>query len=48
MIRSRRMKWAGHVAKKGRRGRHIRHWWESQKEKDYYEDIDVGGRTVLS
>jgi hypothetical protein len=24
---------------------HIAFWWESQKERDYYEDLDVG-RTI--
>jgi hypothetical protein len=24
-----------------------RFWWESQKERDHYEDLDVGGRVVL-
>jgi hypothetical protein len=33
MIKSRRMKWAGHVAQMGRRGMHIGCWWGSQKEK---------------
>jgi hypothetical protein len=22
-------------------------WWDSQKETDYWEDLDVGGRTIL-
>jgi hypothetical protein len=22
-------------------------WWESQKERDHYEDEDVGGWTIL-
>jgi hypothetical protein len=35
MIKSRRMRWPGHVARMGRRGMHIGHWWESQKERDY-------------
>jgi hypothetical protein len=26
MIKSRRMRWAGHVARKGRRRMHIRYW----------------------
>jgi hypothetical protein len=34
MIRSRRMRWAGHVARMGRRGMHIGYWWESQKERN--------------
>jgi hypothetical protein len=33
MIKSRRMRWAGHVARIGRKGIHIRYWWESQKER---------------
>jgi hypothetical protein len=35
MIKSRMMRWAGHVARMGRRGMHIRYWWESQKERDH-------------
>jgi hypothetical protein len=34
MITSRRMRWAGHVARMGRRGLHIGYWWESQMERD--------------
>jgi hypothetical protein len=37
MIKSRRMKWAGHAARMGRRGTHIGYWWESQKEIDHWE-----------
>jgi hypothetical protein len=29
-----RMKWAGHVARMGRRGTRIGYWWESQRERD--------------
>jgi hypothetical protein len=35
MIKSRRMRWEGHVARMWRRGMHIGYWWESQKERDY-------------
>jgi hypothetical protein len=31
------MRWAG------RRGTLIDYWWESQWERDHYEDKDVGG-----
>jgi hypothetical protein len=26
----------------GRRGMHIGNWWESQKVRDHWEDLDVG------
>jgi hypothetical protein len=34
MIKSRTMRWAGHVARLGRRGMHVGYWWGSQKERD--------------
>jgi hypothetical protein len=40
------MRWVGHVAR-GRRGMHIGYWWESQKERKYREDQDIGRRTIL-
>jgi hypothetical protein len=42
MIKSRRIRWAGHVARMRRIGMHIGYWSESQKERDHYEDQDVG------
>jgi hypothetical protein len=35
IIKSRRMKWAGHVARMGIRGMGIGYWWESQRERDH-------------
>jgi hypothetical protein len=35
LIKSRRMTWAGHVARMGRRGMLIDYWWESQRERDH-------------
>jgi hypothetical protein len=34
MIKTRRMRWAWHVARMRRRGMRIGYWWESQKERD--------------
>jgi hypothetical protein len=34
IIKSRRIRWAGHVARMGRRGTRIDYWWESQRERD--------------
>jgi hypothetical protein len=30
-----------------RRGTLIDYWWESQRERDHYEDKDVGGWIIL-
>jgi hypothetical protein len=35
IIKSRRMRWVGHVARIERRGTRIGYWWESQKETDH-------------
>jgi hypothetical protein len=32
IIKSRRMRWAGHLTRTGRRGTLIDYWWESQRE----------------
>jgi hypothetical protein len=33
VIKARRMRWAGHAARMGRRGTRIGCWWESQRER---------------
>jgi hypothetical protein len=35
MIKSRRMRWAGHVARMGGRGTRMGYWWESQRGKGH-------------
>jgi hypothetical protein len=47
MITSRRMRWAGHVARMGKRNNENRILWESRKEGDHWEDQDIGGWTIL-
>jgi NADPH-dependent 7-cyano-7-deazaguanine reductase QueF len=48
MIRLRKMRWAGYVAWVGRGGIHIGFWWESKKEKDHLENLDLGGKVILN
>jgi hypothetical protein len=35
ILNLRRKRWAGHVARMGRRGTLIDYWWESQRERDH-------------
>jgi hypothetical protein len=39
----RRMRWAGHVARMGKRGSLIGFWWGNQKERDHWKEKEVGG-----
>jgi hypothetical protein len=47
IIKPRRMRWAGHVARMREKGMHVGFCWESRKERDHYKDLDVGGRIIL-
>jgi hypothetical protein len=31
----------------GKKSKHTRFWWESGKERDHSEELDVGGRITL-
>ena len=47
MVKSRRMRWAGHVVRVGEdRGVH-RCWWGSLRERGHWEDQEVDGRIIL-
>jgi hypothetical protein len=47
IIKSRRMRWAGHVARMKGRRTHIGCWWENLRERDHYENKDMGGWIIL-
>jgi hypothetical protein len=48
VIKSRRMRWAGHVARMGRGAVFTGFWLGSPKVRDKWEDLGVGGRITLS
>jgi hypothetical protein len=43
-IKSRKMRWAGHVARMGEERKLEKFWWKSKKERDHSEDRSVDGR----
>jgi hypothetical protein len=47
MIKSRRMRWAGHAAQMGRREACIGFWWENLRERGHWETPGVDGRIIL-
>jgi hypothetical protein len=46
-IKSRRMRWAGHVAGMGRGEVFAEFWLGGPKGRDHWEDLDVAGRITL-
>jgi len=43
VIISRRMRWAGHVARMGEDRRFIVSWWRKRREGDHWGDLGVDG-----
>ena len=43
VIKSRRMRLAGHVARMGEERGYIGSWWGNRKERDHWGDLDVDG-----
>jgi hypothetical protein len=41
------MRWALHISSTGRSGMHTGFWWEIEKDRNHYEDLDVGGSIIL-
>jgi hypothetical protein len=49
VIKSRRMRWAGHVALmvRMRRGGYIGSWWGNRRVRDHWGDLGVDGWIIL-
>jgi len=47
VIKSRRMKWAGHVERMGRGENYTGIWWGSLRERDNLEEPGADSRTIL-
>ena len=43
VIKSRRMRWVGHVAHMGKERGTIGSWWGNRSERDHWEDLGVDG-----
>ena len=47
VIKSRRMRWAGHVARMGRGETYTGVWWGNLKERDHLGKPGIDGRIIL-
>jgi hypothetical protein len=47
VIKSRRMRWAGHVALRGRGDVRTGFWWGDLREGDHLKDPGIDGRIIL-
>jgi len=47
VIKSRRMRWAGHVARMGEERGPIGSWWGNRRERDHLGDLGVDGWIIL-
>jgi len=47
MIKSRRMRWAGHMARMDEERGCIECWWGNRREGDHWGDPDVDGWIIL-
>jgi hypothetical protein len=47
MIKSRRIRWAGHVARMGSTEACVEFWWGNLRERDNWGDPGVDGRIIL-
>jgi hypothetical protein len=47
LIKSRGMRWAGHVARIGREEVYTGFWWGNLRERDHLEEPGIHGRIIL-
>jgi hypothetical protein len=47
VIKSRRLRWARHVARRGREAVHTAFWWEILRKEDHLEEPGEEGRILL-
>jgi hypothetical protein len=47
VIKSRRLRWAGHVERMGKEEFYTGFWWGSLRERDHLEDSGVDGKIIL-
>jgi len=47
VIKWRRMRWAGHVARMGKKMGCIGSWWGNRRERDHWGDLGVDGWIIL-
>ena len=47
VIKSRRMRWAGYVARMDEQRRSIGSWWGNRRERDHWGDLGVDGCIIL-
>jgi hypothetical protein len=47
VMKSRRMRWAGHVERKGRGEANTGIWWENLGKRDHLENPGANGRIIL-
>ena len=47
VIKSRRMKWAGHIARMGRQQEYTEFWWGNRMGRVYVEDLSVDAKIIF-
>lgn len=47
MIKSKKMRWLGHVARMEEIKMHTKFWSKHRKGRDHFEDLGIDGRMIL-